>query len=143
MFTWVPVEDRHRERCVLGQDAPEIVGVGQGHVALPGRDRLQHLGVAVDQDRIVGDPPPHDALGLGLAVPLDQGRDQGLVVDVGRGTQAEPPLPLGIPEGLVGGKLLRLHLLGVVHDAAGPYREPDPAVLGIAQMGGDIGLDLG
>jgi hypothetical protein len=135
-------ERRHDEGRVLGHDAREVVGIGDPHVALSRRDGLEDLGVAIDEDGLVGGPRLHDRLGLRLALALDHRRHERLVVDIARGPEAEAAFPLRIAERIVGRQLLGLHLLGVVHDGPRPHGETGPPVLGIAQVSGDIRHDL-
>src|SRR4029453_267990 len=103
----------------------------------------QDLAVTVDEDGLVGGPAARDLFRLRLAVALDHGGEEGLVVDVAGGAQTQPALPLRIAERLVRRELRRLDLACVVHDSARTHREAEPAIVGIAQGGGNIRGGLG
>ena len=75
-------ERRHREVGIFGEQAPEIVGIGEADIALTGGDRLEDARVAIDEGRIIGHPATHDGLDFGLPIALDHGRQERLVIDV-------------------------------------------------------------
>ncbi len=135
-------EGTHRETGILRKGSPEVVGVRDADVALTRGDRLQDLRVAVDEGRLVRDPAADDLLRPGLAVPLDHGGEQGLIVDVGRVAETEPALPLRVAERRVGRELLGLDAGRVVHDGASPDGQRDPSVLRIAEVGRDVPVQL-
>ena len=95
---------------------PEVVGVGEAHVAVTVGDRVQHVRVGAEDVWVVGHPAAQHALGGRAAVLGETVGHERDVVLAGPGAQAEAALPARVAEALVGGHLAGPDTLGGAHD---------------------------
>ena len=134
-------ERHHRQFRIVALGAAEVVGVDDADRATARVDRLDHRGVVGERRRgEVGDPTPDRLFGALGAERGDHRRDQALVVDRSAGAQAQLALPLRIGEVLVGRQRRGRGQLRIVDQGARTHRQAEPAVLRVAQVRRDVGL---
>ena len=124
---------------------PHVVGVRDGDVADAAQDVLG--AVAVAAARLAGKvrlEAGQPFLGRRRVVMRHEGREQRRVVGVLARADADPPLPFGVRQILVGDRV-KLQVLGRIDDARA-HRQGEPLVARVAQVfrdggGQDLGFD--
>ena len=122
-------------RLVRGDQAGEVVVVGDRDIAFACRHRFDLIGIAaLGVPGHVGDQAPGPGFGGIKAIGFDHRGDERLVIDIRGRANTDLAGPFRIGEILIGGDLGWINPILGVDDGPHPGAEPVPQAVGMAQV---------